>query len=62
MALSDQEIEDLAFEKYPINNSLLGSCSGLKNTDKNAYERKIWIDGFKEALKYSKETHGDRNE
>ena len=50
MQITDAEIEKLALERYPKDNCLVGGCSGLKEKDKNAYERKIWADGFRAAL------------
>lgn len=58
MILTDVEIEELALEKYPKDSCLVGGCSGLKEKDKNVYERKIWEDGFRSALRMI-ERNGD---
>ena len=50
MIFTDEEIEVLGLEKYPKDECLTGGCSGLKQKDKNVYERKIWQDGFRSAL------------
>lgn len=52
MQMTDADVERLALEKYPKDACQVGGCTGLKDKDKNAYERKIWIDGFKAALLY----------
>lgn len=52
--MNDKEILALAEKAYPKDSCLTGGCSGLKEKDKNAYERKIWIEGFMAALKLMK--------
>lgn len=53
--MNDKEIQELAEIAYPKDQCLTGGCSGLKEKDKNAYERKIWIEGFQAALKHLNE-------
>lgn len=50
MTLDKEEIYAIALKHYPKDESLLGSCGGVRATDKNAFERKIWMEGFEAAL------------
>lgn len=59
MLLTDAEIEQIALEKYPKDTCLVGGCSGLKEKDKSAYERQIWVDGFRSALIMSKKMENE---
>lgn len=51
--LTEEQILAKAKEKYPEDACMVGGCSGLKKKDKNEYERKIWIDGFRAGMEVS---------
>lgn len=50
--ISEEELERMAYEKFPKDSSIMGGCSGVREYDKYSFDRKNWIEGFKDALAY----------
>lgn len=52
--MSEEEIKQIAFKKYPEDKFWTGSGDSERLYDQNERDRNKFIEGFKEALKYVK--------